>query len=395
MDGNSIEAIAQRGVAALRGGDAMTARCAFEDVERAGRASPRLLLMLHDACRACGDEAAAGAALDRLLAAEPRNIAALVLKGDHLAAASDDRAASSWYGMALSTAAQAPPAPELATFVARARDGVAAANARFEAHLQTSIAGVAAGAHFDEALAIVTGRAQPQLQQPTSFYYPGLPQTAFYDPAAFDWVPNLEAATLAIRAELEAVLATGEGFAPYVEADPTRPNKGHALLDSDDWSAFHLYAAGEPHPVNAARCPATMAALSVLPLPRITGRSPMALFSLLRPATHIPPHWGMLNTRLIVHLPLIVPTGCRLRVGNHVRDVVAGQAMIFDDSIEHEAWNDSSETRVVLLFEVWRPELSSAEREGLTQMFGAIGSYGVEITRSPSTDIVPPAPPSD
>ena len=102
----------------------------------------------------------------------------------------------------------------------------------------------------------------------------------------------------------------------------------------------------------------------------------MALFSLLLPGTHIPPHHGMLNTRAIVHLPLIVPPGCRLRVGNHERAVEAGRAMIFDDSMLHEAWNDSDATRVVLLFEVWRPELREAERAALTTMFEAIGTYG-------------------
>ena len=101
----------------------------------------------------------------------------------------------------------------------------------------------------------------------------------------------------------------------------------------------------------------------------------MALFSVLKAKTHIPPHWGMLNTRLIVHLPLIVPSDCRLRVGNEIRPVEAGKAMIFDDSIEHEAWNDSDETRVVLLFEIWRPELDAGERRALTAMMEAINAY--------------------
>ena len=101
----------------------------------------------------------------------------------------------------------------------------------------------------------------------------------------------------------------------------------------------------------------------------------MALFSILRPHTHIPPHHGMLNTRLICHLPLIVPDGCRLRVGNHTRPVVAGEVLIFDDSIEHEAWNDSDEVRVILLFEIWRPELTPAERAALTRLFEAVSLY--------------------
>ena len=86
----------------------------------------------------------------------------------------------------------------------------------------------------------------------------------------------------------------------------------------------------------------------------------------------------MLNTRLICHLPLIVPPGCRLRVGNSVQNVEAGKLLIFDDSIEHEAWNDSDMIRVVLLFEIWRPELTAAERTGLTAIFESITMYGSE-----------------
>jgi aspartyl/asparaginyl beta-hydroxylase (cupin superfamily) len=202
-----------------------------------------------------------------------------------------------------------------------------------------------------------------------------LPAIPFFDPADFDWVPALAAAAADMRAEAQAVLASGEGLAPYIEADPTRPNKGHALLGKADWSAFYLWQNGAPVSEHARRCPVTAAALERLPMPRIDGRSPTALFSILKPHTHIPPHWGMINTRLICHIPLIVPEGCRLRVGNETRAVEFGKALIFDDSIEHEAWNDSDETRLILLFEIWRPELDAGERRALATMFEAIGRY--------------------
>ncbi len=111
-------------------------------------------------------------------------------------------------------------------------------------------------------------------------------------------------------------------------------------------------------------------------IPVIAGRSPMVLFSVLEPGTHIEPHNGMLNTRLICHLPLVVPANCRLRVGNDTRTVKAGEMLIFDDSIEHEAWNESDEIRAILLFEIWRPELSDAERRALTVMFESVTGYG-------------------
>ena len=230
-------------------------------------------------------------------------------------------------------------------------------------------------ARLSGTVALVTGEKQLFVQQPTSFYFPQLPQRQYYEPDEFGWAAEFAAAAPAIRAELDALLTSEEGFQPYVQADPTRANKGHALLNDPSWSAFHLLENGRPAPGNAARCPATLAALTGLPMPVIDARSPMALFSVLQPGTHIPPHHGMLNTRLIVHLPLIVPAGCRLRVGNDTRDVVAGVPMIFDDSIEHEAWNDSGETRIVLLTEIWRPELTDAERGALRRMYESIGLF--------------------
>jgi aspartyl/asparaginyl beta-hydroxylase (cupin superfamily) len=83
----------------------------------------------------------------------------------------------------------------------------------------------------------------------------------------------------------------------------------------------------------------------------------------------------MINARLICHLPLIVPPGCGFRVGNEVRAWEPGKLLIFDDTIEHEAWNDSGEDRILLIFDVWRPELTLEERRAVTAVFEAIDSY--------------------
>ena len=83
----------------------------------------------------------------------------------------------------------------------------------------------------------------------------------------------------------------------------------------------------------------------------------------------------MLNCRLICHLPLIVPPGCWLRVGNETRHWEEGKLMIFDDSIEHEAKNESDQTRIILLFDIWRPELSEHERTGISAIFDAIDRF--------------------
>ena len=113
------------------------------------------------------------------------------------------------------------------------------------------------------------------------------------------------------------------------------------LNHSPRWSAFHFYEKGQPIAERCSRAPATMAVLSRLPQAQVPLRSPSALFSVLQPHTRIPPHTGVANFRLVVHLPLIVPPGCGFRVGGETREWRIGEAWVFDDTIEHEAWNDS------------------------------------------------------
>ncbi len=380
MTEDELQDLARQGMAARDAGDMAGACAAFVAIADAGRATPKLWSLIATLAEHLADAATQHRALDALLAENPRDLMALLMKGDLFLKAGDDRAAIGWYNNALNHAAGAEALPDdLVRRLDQAALAAQAAAQRFEAHLQHMVtAGEAAAPlppRFDEALGILAGRQPVHLQQPTSFYYPGLPQIAFYDTAEFGWVRDLEAAYPHIRAEVEAVMADEAGVAPYVQADPTRPNRGHALLNDARWSAYHFFENGVPIAAHQARCPATATAINAAPMPHITGRSPMALFSILRPHTHIPPHHGMLNTRLICHLPLIVPDGCRLRVGNHTRPVVAGEVLIFDDSIEHEAWNDSDEVRVILLFEIWRPELTPAERAALTRLFEAVSLY--------------------
>jgi aspartyl/asparaginyl beta-hydroxylase (cupin superfamily) len=92
------------------------------------------------------------------------------------------------------------------------------------------------------------------------------------------------------------------------------------------------------------------------------GKAPTVMFSVLQPRTAIPPHTGSTNARVTVHLPLVVPPGCRFRVGGETREWREGEAWAFDDTIEHEAWNDSDSPRAILILDVWNPLLSEAER---------------------------------
>ena len=95
----------------------------------------------------------------------------------------------------------------------------------------------------------------------------------------------------------------------------------------------------------------------------------------LKPHTKIPPHTGVSNVRLVTHLPLIVPPGCGFRVGNDTRSWEEGKAWVFDDTIEHEAWNGSDQLRVVLIFDIWHPQLSQAERALITAMSAGINAF--------------------
>jgi aspartyl/asparaginyl beta-hydroxylase (cupin superfamily) len=373
------QAVVSAGLNQWRGGDAKSAKEYLEQVLEDRSAPAGAWLLLSNIRASLGDAAGREQALDEALQRDGNNIAALLTKGELVAERGDDRAACSFLGLALANAPR-NGGPELQQRLARAERIMVRAQQRFGEHLEQQLqqAGLAdqRPSRFQEALQIMMGERSIQLQQPTSFFYPGLPQTPFHDPSDFPWIAELEKRTEAMRGEVEALLAEDGTFAPYLQSDPTRANRGHTLLDDKRWSAFYLWKDGAPVASNAARCPETMRALQNAPLPHIPERAPTALFSLLAPRTHIEPHWGMLNTRLICHIPLIVPPGCRLRVGNHERTVEAGKAILFDDSIEHEAFNDSDQTRVILLLEVWNPALSDAEREALTAMFSAIGLYG-------------------
>jgi aspartyl/asparaginyl beta-hydroxylase (cupin superfamily) len=322
------------------------------------------------------------AAIDRVLAVDPRNVLALIGKADHFAASGDTRSASAFYLAALRAA---PPAgqtpPGLVPELRRAQESCARYAREYKEHLRTRL-----GAHgfdgspgqerFAQSLDIVFGEKRIFVQEPRYFYFPGLPNIQFYPREQFPWMDDVEAETDAIRAELLEVMRSPDVFKPYVSGHANRPRKSEAgLLDNPNWSAFYFWRNGEPVHENLERCPSVIRALRNAPLARVPNRSPVVLFSLLRPGMHIPPHNGLVNTRLICHLPLLVPGRCRLRVGNETREWVTGKAWAFDDSIDHEAWNDSDQTRVILLFDIWRPEITPAERGLVTQLFEAIDDY--------------------
>ena len=154
----------------------------------------------------------------------------------------------------------------------------------------------------------------------------------------------------------------------------TPENKWSPLNHSLDWGACFLWEYGVRNDAVCAACPETAAALAAVPQTNIPGKAPSAFFSLLKPRAHIPTHTGVTNTRTIIHLPLVVPDGCRFRVGGETRAWREGEAFGFDDTIEHEAWNDSDALRIVLIFDVWNPYLSTDEQNYLRTFFDVVDS---------------------
>lgn len=294
------------------------------------------------------------------------------------------REATQQYRAALDQASRIPRLPPaLQQQLAHGSERVRAEQRQLEEALRQAMAqaptGTAAGARFEECFEILMGRAKPQLPKPGFMYFPKLPALTFYPRELFPWAAALEARTDEITAEVTALMAGGEqGFIPYVQKpDGEVPDSDawRAINRNPDWGVFFLHNQGERVARNCEACPVTAAALDEVPLVHIRERGPTAFFSRLRPGTHIPPHHGATNTRTIVHLPLVIPPDCGIRVGNDTRQWRRGEILAFDDTIEHEAWNRSQEARVVLILDVWNPFLDERERAMVAAVTEAYAAF--------------------
>ncbi|WP_421836482.1 aspartyl/asparaginyl beta-hydroxylase domain-containing protein [Novosphingobium sp.] len=372
----SPENLISEGLAALRARNPMRAADLLRNAS--GGIAPERMPWpaLAQAELALGNHAAAEMALDRQLSLAPRDVGALLAKGQLRQHARDDRAAVSFYTTALAQAAVSGIPRGMEGMAAAAQAFIGEAQGAFRQHLDTVMAGGLSPA-MEEALGLLRGAREIDLQRPSLFYYPGLPQRRFYDPAEFGWMEAVLALLPQMQAELAAVTAeeAADSFAPYVTATDDRPAPNNPLLGDPAWGAFYFWKDGAPAAANAARCPATMAALAHAPMPMIPGRAPNALWSRLKPGTHIAPHTGMLNTRLICHVPIRTAPNCTLRVGSETRTWEPGLPLIFDDSMEHEARNAGAETRTVLLFEIWRPEVPEDDRAAIARLLEGIAGY--------------------
>jgi aspartyl/asparaginyl beta-hydroxylase (cupin superfamily)/Tfp pilus assembly protein PilF len=373
---------------AFRRGDLALARECYEKLVQVDGRDPQQWVNLAIVRQRLGDQKGEEEALKGALTADPMDLLALLLKGDLLDRHGRTHEAARAYGAA---AAVAPPMerlhPDLRPAVAKAAAYQRDYTQRLAAFLDERLA-EHGRAHsgdelrrFRESIDIFVGRKKRYDSQPMVYHYPHLAPIEFFDRKRFAWLDAIEAATAGIREEFLEVLRADQGFAPYVTYPPDVPlNQWAELNNSPRWSAFHLLKMGRRVEENAARCPRTMQALAAAPQPDMPGRTPSAMFSLLKPNTHIPPHTGVTNARLVVHLPLIVPEGCAFRVGNDTREWVPGKAWVFDDTIEHEAWNRSDKLRVVLIFDIWHPDLTLAERDMVRATMEGLAAFMGEVS---------------
>ena len=378
-------------------GDTLGARAKAALQRRDGRAALELLAQVPAAeviadtwldkalaLRMTGDLVAAVDALDGALTLEPRNFLALLSKGALLERLGQAKAAAVIYRNALAVSSAFETLPlALVAPVERARQAVAAHTAALAEHLRASVASLRAEAggealeRFDECLSIYAGETRAYVQEPLLITCPRLPAIPFYDRALFPWLAELEAATTELQGELHAVMeARADDFAPYIAFPPGAPvNQWGELNHSRRWSSYFLWRDGARQEGARAACPTTAALLDRMPMADQPRFAPTALFSVLEPRTRIPPHTGSANTRLVVHLPLILPGPARFRVGNVTRSWRLGEAWVFDDTIEHEAWNDADAPRAILIFDIWNPLLSPAERRLISAMMTAKNQF--------------------
>lgn len=202
----------------------------------------------------------------------------------------------------------------------------------------------------------------------------------WWDPAVHKTSQALTAHFLDIRREAVALLdedarkrrgSVGAGGAEDWVLDPKNPNKclnrafkpyrSQALAEGGEWGDVTLLFNGMKHKTNCARCPRTAALLERLE--DVAGMTKgSAYFSLLQPGSHLTAHCGPSNLRLRCHLGIRVPEGARIRVGDETRAWKEGECLLFDDSFDHEVWQDGAEPRLVLIVDVWHPGLNTHDK---------------------------------
>jgi aspartyl/asparaginyl beta-hydroxylase (cupin superfamily) len=372
--------------AAMSRRDVERAMACLERATQLAPDEPALWMRIAGIHRATGHAMQALDAVHKALAIVPRDLVALLMRASLLESLGRPDSGEAW-GHALSQIPESGIPPQLEPIVADAEKHHAEWLDKREAALIEAMAKAEARADEDQRKRIARfrnntlRRTRPFHSQPTDYFFPELAQREFHPRRLFPWIEEVEAATEAITAEMRAVMASERAeLVPYVQYEAHVPmDQWRPLNRSMDWTAIHLIKHGRIVEANATHCPRTMALLQQVPQPQIPGASPNAMFSLLAPNTAIPPHVGITNSRLVCHLPLVVPEGCWFRVGGETRFWKPGEAFVFDDTMEHEAMNPTDQLRVVFIFDIWHPDLCPVEQEAVAALIGyqGVGAEGL------------------
>lgn len=373
------------GAHSLARGDLASAR---QYLETAVAADPPLAMAHANLSRLYSTEGNHGRALEQIdlaIRADPTAWGPHMERARLLEAAGRTREAAASWSNALSYMPEPiMRAPHMQHWIEQARAAIHENQELLRSHLQSRMQALMGGSErrglqrFEHCLDIITGRRQFVTARPLMLPFPRLPAIPFFEREDAPWVTDVEAAFPAMLEELHGLLEEEQHFEPYVQTRPGSPQGQFAPLDRNpDWGAYFLWKDGQRFDAHADRCPRTEAAIAHAPQNTVPGRAPVTFFSALKPGTHIPPHNGSTNTRLTVHMPLIIPPDCALRVGDETRAWEPGKLLMFDDTIEHEAWNFSDRLRVVLIFDIWHPMLTDLERELVSQTVqGILAFYG-------------------
>lgn len=191
----------------------------------------------------------------------------------------------------------------------------------------------------------------------TAVFIPGLTASPWWDNDLFPWISKLESSFMEVVKEFEVLAG--------IDTGPS-PEEATGRADAGRWTARYLYYMGKPYPKNIAACPETMRVLAPILGNYVCG---MTYFSIMDPNTHVVAHSGYLSAHLRCHLGLVVPgEDARMRVADETRTWREGKAVVFDDSFDHEVWNDSDTPRAVLLFDIWHPDLTELEIQALSHL---------------------------
>lgn len=388
-DAEALQFVASRH---LVRGDTSRALVMLSTAVRAHPEHPDLLHQLGVAQTVAGDLAGAATSLRRCVDIAPNMFVARLRLGITLEQLGDmHRALLAYFGAVNAAQAEgrwmsdATTAPGLRQSVQHAMRFIDAGRRRtFDAVLEPlrERHGRSELGRVENCLAVYLGERQAEIpdprQKPKFLYFPGVPSQPYYGRDRFPWQAELEDATDVIREELLSVLAENQPLLPFLGDQSAEELKGHLRSSGTQeagWDAYFFYRHGDRFDDHHLRCPRTSAVLEHVPLVRIRDHAPETLFSVLRPGTHILPHRGVTNTRLVTHLPLIVPPDCAINVGGELHEWKEGRCVSFDDTFEHEAWNRSDRTRVVVILDSWNPDLTEVERVAVTELVEAIGDF--------------------